>query len=230
MAILTVDSLTGCNSIPSFLGGSGDTPANPSIMIFHQTNAPTNWTKVTTWNDTGLRVIGAANGNPITTGGTLPFTQTFANRPAGPGTMTSDSVAWPAIGPATLSITPATGDMSGFPGTTQPATLGVAQLSSHLHTFGRRQSGSILNAGTSTGSPTIAVLNAGIPGPIQTPSGLSAPAPTSHNHGVSAPHTHGFLQTSASHSHGISGEHTHTYTGSADFTINYVDIIIATKN
>ena len=51
MAILGLDTLSGCSSIPSFLGGSADTPSNPTKTIFHNTNAPLNWVKETTSNN-----------------------------------------------------------------------------------------------------------------------------------------------------------------------------------
>ena len=73
MAVLSVDTLTGCSSIPSFLGGTSDTPANPSITVFHNTSAPTNWTKNTSAsiNNIALRVIGGAEGVGVSTGGTV---------------------------------------------------------------------------------------------------------------------------------------------------------------
>jgi microcystin-dependent protein len=63
MAILGLTSLTGCNSIPDFI--ETGTP-----MVFHQTTAPTSWTKSTTHDNKALRVV---NGT-ITTGGSSPFT------------------------------------------------------------------------------------------------------------------------------------------------------------
>jgi hypothetical protein len=41
MAVLGTTSLTGCNSIPDFIGTG-------SVTIFTQTAAPTSWTRVTT--------------------------------------------------------------------------------------------------------------------------------------------------------------------------------------
>jgi hypothetical protein len=226
MAVLTVSSLTGCNSIPSFLGGSADTPSNPSIVVFRQTSAPTNWTKVTTWDNRGLRVIGAANGGPITTGGTLPFTQTFANRTVGPAQTSSDGVTW-TVGQTTLTFaSPTTGDMTGFPGFAQPTTLATTQQPPHTHTFNRHQSGS--TAAVIDTAPTITVGNAGAVTTAVGPGGWS-PLASSHTHPVSAPHTHTI--SGGTHSHTNSpGAHSHPYSTTYDFSITYVDVILATKN
>jgi hypothetical protein len=68
MAVLGTTSLTGCNSIPDFIGTG-------SIWIFHQTNAPTSWTKLTDINNRCLRITNGTAGN----GGFNPFTDTFTN-------------------------------------------------------------------------------------------------------------------------------------------------------
>ena len=231
MAVLTVDSLTGCSSIPSFLGGSGDTPSNPSIMIFHQTSAPTPWTKDTSAgvNNIGLRVIGGANGTALSSGGTLPFTQTFTSRSVGPFTTGSQNLIGTQITQATVSFSPAvTADMSGFPGATQPATVTAAQTAIH----GATHTNSVAQNVAATTSPL---------GPTQiTTSVTLAPNPTSgtssaaaaHSHPIAAPHTHQIQVTAHSHNSapGAQGNHNHTYSSSYDFSIYYVDIIIATKN
>jgi hypothetical protein len=225
MAILTVDSLTGCNSIPSFLGGSGDTPANPSIMIFHQTSAPTNWTKVTTWNNTGLRVIGAPNGTPITTGGTLPFTQTFASRSVGPQNTGSSNIIQTQISQATVTHQSATGDSTAI--SFQPDTLGAANNPPHAHPFFRFQTSPA--SGTNNIAPTTPVSS--INQTAGTTGGDTSPG-QSHVHTITAPHTHQISSTAHSHNSNPAalGVHLHAYSGSYDFSITYVDVIIATKN
>jgi hypothetical protein len=70
MAVLGSTTLTGCSTIPDFI-------ANGTIMPFQQTNAPTNWTKLTSQNDKALRVV---SGN-VVNGGVNPFTNTFVLRP-----------------------------------------------------------------------------------------------------------------------------------------------------
>lgn len=228
MAILTVDSLTGCSSIPSFMGGSGDTPANPTISSFWQTSAPTSWTKVTTWNDTGLRVIGAANGTSITTGGTLPFTQTFASRSVASGNSGSQNLVGTQITQTTVPLTSAsTGDMSGFPGSTEPTTIDGPQTAAHAtHTLPVAQNPSPV------GNSTAPQLDQ-VPSAISTATSGNPSSPASgHSHPVSAPHTHPV--SASQHSHNSSptaqGSHFHAYSGSYDFSLSYVDVILATKD
>ena len=73
MAVLGSTSLTGCDSIPSFIAAG-------SLVTFQQTSAPTSWTKQTTHNDKALRVVtGSAS-----SGGTTAFSSVMASRtPAG---------------------------------------------------------------------------------------------------------------------------------------------------
>ena len=68
MAILGSTSLTGCNSIPDFIGTG-------SLMLFFQTSAPTSWVKQTTDNDVALRVV---NGT-VSPGGSISFSSAFPN-------------------------------------------------------------------------------------------------------------------------------------------------------
>jgi hypothetical protein len=68
MAVLGTTSLTGCDSIPDFIGTG-------SIWIFHQTNAPTSWTKITTLDNRCLRITNGSIGD----GGTNPFTNTLTS-------------------------------------------------------------------------------------------------------------------------------------------------------
>lgn len=228
MAILTVDSLTGCSSIPSFMGGSADTPLNPTISTFWQTNAPTSWTKVTTWDNTGLRVIGAANGTPITTGGTLPFTQTFTSRSVGPGNSQPTNIIGTQISQSSISLnSPQTGAATNNPFATQPTTITGLQTPPHTHGYPRYDTplGSCQNVAPTTGVSGTAQFGT-------LTSGGPSVAAAAHSHPVSAPHVHGI--TVAQHSHDSSptalGIHFHAYSGSYDFSILYVDVILATKD
>jgi hypothetical protein len=60
MAVLGATTLTGCNSIPSFIGAGSET-------IFTQSAAPTSWTRVTTdtANNRMLRVISSGTGGGV---------------------------------------------------------------------------------------------------------------------------------------------------------------------
>jgi hypothetical protein len=68
MAILGSTTLTGCNSIPNFIGTG-------TLMLFQQTSAPVNWVKQTTHNDKALRLV---NGT-VSFGGSIAFTSAFPN-------------------------------------------------------------------------------------------------------------------------------------------------------
>ena len=68
MAILGSTSLTGCNSIPDFIGTG-------TLMLFEQTTAPTNWVKQTSHNDKMLRLV---NGT-VSPGGSISFSSAFPN-------------------------------------------------------------------------------------------------------------------------------------------------------
>lgn len=228
MAVLTVDSLTGCSSIPSFMGGSADTPANPTISNFWQTSAPTSWTKVTTWNDTSLKLIGSSAGIPLTTGGTLPFSQTFTNRSVGPGNSGSQNLVGTQITQATISASASTGDMQQFTTTTNNTTIDGPQTAAHAgHQFPYAQNFQP-NSASPSPSPTISIPATGTPATTGNPTVGAA----AHSHPISAPHTHPV--TIVQHSHNSSptaqGSHLHAYSGSYDFSVSYVDIILATKD
>ena len=74
---------------------------------FHQTTAPTGWAKVTTHNNTALRVVGPGNGGG--SGGSISFTSAFPNSTK------------PISASASIS------------GTVGPHVLSTPQLPSHTH-------------------------------------------------------------------------------------------------
>lgn len=149
-------------------------------MLFHQTAAPTGWTKDTTINDKALRVVSGTVGS----GGTTAFSTVFASRtPAG-----------------TVGNTTSTGTVGG-------TTLTTATMPAHTHdvqyTFG---------VGTTTGIQRS--LNA-----LSSSVGSVAGAALSTGSGGS--HTHSLTMNA----------HNHTFTGTAmDFAVQYVDVIIASKD
>ena len=69
MAVLGLTSLTGCNSIPSFIPGG-------TLWLFQQTSAPTSWTKQTTHDNKALRVVSGT----ASSGGSTAFTSVFTSR------------------------------------------------------------------------------------------------------------------------------------------------------
>lgn len=221
MAVLSLDTLTGCSSIPSFLGGTSDTPANPSITIFHNTSAPTNWTKNTSAsiNDIALRVIGGAEGVVVSTGGTSPFTTVFKVRTDAATTSPSP------VG----SLTPSpSGYFNGLDtGTNSPividdATLSETQIPSHAHTH-LKHPGVAAPATTAPGGGSAA---SAAQSPQTTGSGGG---PGVHGHTINSPHIHPLVDPDHTHPF-TGGAHTHTFSFNQNFNVHYVDVILATKD
>lgn len=76
----------GSNGVSAYLESFTATPAFPSgtRMLFQQTSAPTGWTKITTYNDAGLRIVSGA----ASAGGVTGFSTIFSG-----GGVTSSSTA-----------------------------------------------------------------------------------------------------------------------------------------
>jgi hypothetical protein len=131
-----------------------------SISVFQQTAAPTNWTKITTYNNYTLRLV---NGS-VTTGGSVAFPSVFTSFPvsgtstavtgitSGATTLTVPTISAhqhasaqrntgpsvitgsrPAINP--LGVTVATYPASGTIGGGTTGAMDVAGGGSHSHTF-----------------------------------------------------------------------------------------------
>lgn len=225
MATLNLDSLLDCNSIRDFIGGESDTPANPSKTIFYQTSAPTSWVKETTHNNKCLRVIGGINGTALSPGGSSPFTTIFTNPiSGGPYSTSSDTVP--------ITINPATTDFSSVmsnqvTGSLSPATLAVAQLPSHTH--GYQYSTQAPSSGHAVGPLSTSGRQFATPGTTLSTTNTTA----SHNHTVTAGHAHLFPLATFGHTHSISVDstnHSHSFTTSQNFSIYYVDVIVAKKS
>jgi hypothetical protein len=216
MALLGSNFLNGCNSIPDFI-------ATGSRMVFEQDNAPTSWTKETNaaFNNVALRVIGGANGTALSPGGnpTLGFTTAFSS---------SKGVNVPFSGPSGLTIAQATGfislNSSPSSASMQPATLTVAQMTAHTHPY------------TFRGGADVQVGN----GPAQriyeqtlrTGSSSTTGANGAHTHSITdSGHTQHPVSTGA-HSHvQTDSGHAHTFTMTQrDFNVQYMDVIICSKN
>jgi hypothetical protein len=217
MAILGLDTLSGCSSIPSFLGGSADTPSNPTKTIFHNTNAPLNWVKETTSNNVSMRIIGGANGSSLTPGGSVPFTNIF--------TATSYSVSTAQVGSPTLDSSPTGIDVSPdiSPFSSDAATLSEPQIPSHAHPY----------ASPPTFAPsftyTIGTLPQSGPGFNPAITGTNT-SPGAHTHTMNGPHTHTISGSNHNHTLNTVGNHAHPFTFTQEFNVSYVDVIIATKS
>lgn len=200
---LTGTPLISTNKIDAFPSGTK--------LLFQQTSAPTGWTKDTSNNDKALRVVSGT----ASTGGTTAFSTVFASRtPAG-----------------TLSNTTVTGNTSATTstGTVGDTTLTSAQIPAHQH------------FAASTGGGTGAALSASnyvdyakdySSNMNYTLYGTTTAATIGLTSSTGGGGSHTHTLTMNSHTHTLSADaHTHTFTGTAmDFAVQYVDVIIATKD
>ncbi len=220
MAVLGATTLTGCNSIPSFISSG-------SKMIFNMATSPTSWTKDTSPTQIMLRVV-SGTASP---GGSLTFPQVFASRSYSLSSTQNNPEQFFTLGTGTpFSVTMPGTAYSGTIGL-QPATLSVAQIRLHAHPY---------LLGAPAGSETRAAVPAG--------TGLSAlstssattlntsPVGTngSHAHAWDARHTHPFPSINP-HTHNSVPLSPHSHpvgpTGTiSGFSLTYVDVIISSKN
>jgi hypothetical protein len=206
----TLPAVSGANltGIAAFAAGT--------LMLFQQTAAPTGWTKQTTHNDKSLRVV---SGN-ASSGGTTAFTSVFASRTPGGSVSVSGSNSGGSI-----ANTTATGSVSGSNsgGSVSGYTLSTSEIPSHTHSY--FNNGSQYDNPYNVGGSRYQLYQAATTGAT----------------GGSGSHAHGFTNPSWSGSISINA-HNHTFTnptwsGSAsftgssmDFAVQYVDLIIASKN
>ena len=217
----TLPAVSGANltGISPFAAGT--------LMLFQQTAAPTGWTKQTTHDNKALRVVSGS----ASSGGTTAFTSVFASRTPSGSVSVSGSNSNGSIANTTV-----TGSVSGSNsgGSVSNTTLSTSQISAHNHGMQQNTYGGSAAAG---GSGTFA--NTWIGGSYAGVVNLSDMYTT--NTGGSGAHNHGFTNPSWSGSVSMNA-HNHTFTnptwsGSAsfsgssmDFAVQYVDLIIASKN
>lgn len=208
---LTINRATGLVSIPSLSVTSLNIIPSGTLMLFQQTAAPTGWTKQTTHNDKALRVVSGT----ASSGGTTAFSSVFASRtPAGTISSTTST--------GSISNTTAAGTIGNTTdtGTVGGTSLTTAQLASHSHGYGGIASGGTGKL-TTGGSTTIDL----------TSTSDAAGSGNTHTHSLTMnAHNHTF--TGTSHGHTLTmNSHGHTFTGTAmDFAVQYVDLIIASKD
>lgn len=213
-------NVTGVVTATSFVGsGANLTGVEPfpsgTLMLFQQTAAPTGWTKQTTHNNKALRVVSGAAGS----GGSTAFTSVFTSRtPAGTVSGTNSG--------GSNANTTVTGSVSGTNsgGAVANHTLTTAQIPSHNHTI------DLANSGDGEDNGVLSVTN-GTSGRTNSEFVNNTGGGGAHNHSFTNPSWSGSLSMNA---------HTHTFTnpswsgsfaGTAmDFEVQYVDLIIASKN
>lgn len=204
MAVLGATSLTGCDSIPSFMGTGART-------TFRMATTPVSWTKDTTVNTGTLRVV---NGT-ASPGGSVIWDQVFTTRPY------TSSVQPATDGCSVGSVTVSVSLWQNFahPSITGATGLSESQIASHTHD-------GISNTGTAQLTPGSSPFTGARANTAFGPAGGGG----QHTHPTgNGPHNHSV--SANSHSHTISGAHDHTgHSGSVDFNLTYVDIIIATKD
>ena len=225
---LTIAAASGAASIPS-----------GSVMLFYQASAPTGWTKVSTIDNKALRVVSGTGGG---SGGNHNFTTVFSNQSLSvSGSGTASGTTGSGGNGSTSSNNSGSVSISGncggtqvmYANTTQNA-LSIAQLAAHQHAYDKPRGTSggqygfldTMNSGSSgtqsvasTGSGSVhhhAIVNFNINGSNFTFSGSGSPSNHSH--------------TGPSHDHSFSDSVSVSSTGSLDMRVQYIDVIICTKD
>ena len=254
--VVTTGNITGA---VIYGDGSNLTGVQPfpsgTKMLFQQTNAPTGWTKVTTHNNKALRVVSGS----ASSGGSNAFTNTLASRGinanaanATQGGNVSVSVANTTQG-GNISVgnTTAGGNESissvSTSGNVNSHTLSVNEIPSHTHTL------TYGNTGTNRTRGTLSGWQGMVYGGTRGFGGSTGPT---NNTGGGGGHSHGFSGSSHNHNGSLSGtahNHNASFSGSAhnhnanasfsgsahnhsisvgnlDMAVQYVDVIIASKN
>ncbi len=181
-----------------------------TAMLFAQTSAPTGWTKQTTHNDKALRVVSGTAGS----GGSVAFSTAFASKtPSG-----------------SVSNTTVTGSVS-VSGSVSGTTLGSGEIPSHRHYAISNANVTVLwppPTNINTGNYVAGSgVNRGYENYVLTASGSDANVGLTSATGGSGSHSHGFSGSGSM----STNAHSHTFAGNAiDLTVQYVDVIIATKD
>ena len=179
--------------------------ASGTAMLFQQTSAPTGWTKSTTHNDKALRVV---NGT-VSTGGTTAFS-TAMGTPSVSGTVGISGS--PAVGNLAVS-------MSGNVAVGN-TTLSVNTIPAHSHPYfgyGNRSNGTDSNIGNGAVSKYAST-------------GINRNTSNTGNngaHGHSASHNLSGVLNGAPSVGNLAGS---LSSATAAINVQYVDIIIATKD
>jgi hypothetical protein len=194
-------------------------------MIFYSSTAPTSWTKEVnaTYDNRALRVIGGADGTALSPSGTSPFTSVFAsnkfisqNVTQAPANITVPTL----LGPAYITVV-ATGSNFAM----QAEGLTNAQTITHRHPYPRKPG--VLQP--AQGAATDRYPQNTLPTTVGTnPAGGGG----QHNHGITdGQHGHP-IASGGQHSHTLTiAQHSHTFTTTArDFSLAYIDIIVAQKD
>lgn len=171
-----------------------------TAMLFQQTAAPTGWTKSTTHNDKALRVVSGT----ASSGGT---------------TALSTALGTPSVtGTVSISGTPSTGNLAvSVSGNIGSTTLSINQIPSHTHSYSFHNSTG--GRGTAQYHSLYHTVNPNLSSGTTGAAGGSG----SHNHGHN-------LSGSLSGAPGTGTLSGSLSSATAAINVQYVDIIIATKD
>jgi hypothetical protein len=103
-----INTLQGFSGLTSLVGQSVEAEFLGATMVFAQPTSPTGWTKITTYDDYGLRVVNGSTGGTAT--GTTQFSTTLNTTK---NVFTPLSGTWPMV--------------------TDVTTLSVSQMEAHSH-------------------------------------------------------------------------------------------------
>ena len=197
-----------------------------SRMVFYQTAAPTGWTKLTVDNNKALRVVNGSGGN---TGGNISFTGAFSNR----------TVVLPLHNHSAMSADNTTNHTHGGSAAGANATHshgGSASGGGHSHSGG----GSVYIGvtGNNQASGAGGGNNTYVTGDNKGNTNFSVNVGGgSHSHSVgtnnaNAGHSHGLTinAQNANHNHSIIVNSSGFPSASMDFSVQYVDVIICSKD
>lgn len=207
-AITGNSSVIGTLTATTFSGAWENLPAG-TAMLFVQTAAPTGWTKSTTHNDKALRVVSGA----ASSGGSVAFTTAFASQ-AVTGTVASYTLTTADIPSHNHSASSSSVSSSSSSSSSSVSDPGHA----HSYTAGGAvgfayQAGfSGANSSNPTGSTT------GGSG-----TGISVSTTTTTSTSTSTTTSIGNTGGGGGHAHGFSAPN-------INLAVQYVDVIIATKN
>lgn len=205
---LTVSSgganITGTVTASSFSGPWVNIPAG-TVMLFVQTAAPTGWTKSTAHNDKALRVVSGA----ASSGGSVAFTTAFASQ-AVTGTVASYTL--------TTSDIPSHNHSATSTSTSSSSSTSSVTDPGHAHSYTAPTSGAVAVSGGG-----IPINNTGTTGSTTGSQTTGITVGTTTTTTTSTSTSIGNTGGGGGHSHGFSAPN-------INLAVQYVDVIIATKD
>ena len=222
--------------------------ASGTTIVFYQASAPTGWTKSTSHDNKALRVVSGTGGG---SGGSSSFTSVFASRgvplPEHNHSASSDTHGGHQhSGPTnSQSINHDHSFTTGGQSANHTHSFTTNSVGDHQHSINQYSTGN--EAGgygfTGFGGGFQDRIKVSAPASDNTNSagghdhsGTTAGISEDHNHsgttsGGGGSHSHDFTtQSGGSHNHSISVNNSGTSGASMDFSVQYIDVIICSKN